>query len=153
MNQHWQPSVKREYPYDPNPNVYSALTPEQIRRSKAFSKEYQMVDKGLRNLVSRLNEAGYITTGSCSGLTADHRVAPQHSYIWFVKTDKKRLEDIVKAAEIADLLVTYHGTVTFSDDQGKIEYEMIEVRSPRRPKSDEEIRNGWRLFERSIFGE
>lgn len=157
MNQHWQPSVKvkNEYPYDPNPHIYRPLTPDQIRRFKAFSREYQLVDKGLRNLVMRLNEAGYVTVGSCSGLTADHRVAPQHSYIWFAKTDRKRLEDIVKATEIADLLLIYHGTqsFSFSDEQDKIEFEMIEVRSPRRPKSDDEIRKAWRLFEQSIFGE
>ena len=140
---------KWEYFEDPYPGIYTPLTPEWI---KIFTEGLPYIDKGLLRLCRRLNEAGYYTVVSCSGLTADHRIAPKHTYIEFVKTDKRRFENIIKAASSADLLLLYSGRVTFDAHHGRIvKLQVIVVRSPRNPKSDREIHESWRLFEESLF--
>lgn len=138
-------SMKREFPYDPHPQRFTPVGSVELGTGVSGC------DLGIIKLVQRLNQAGYRTAGSCSGLTADHRKQPQHSYLWFIKTDKETRDKIVKAGEDADLLVLYHGAVNF--DYGKTkEYEMMEIRSPRRPKSDEEIHQAWKRFEDSLLG-
>lgn len=139
--------IKSEYPYDPHPQKFVPFSPEDI---KFFGKGASSCDPGIINLVKRLNEAGFHTLGSCSGLTADHRKQPTHSYLWIAKTDEETARKVAKAGEDADLLVLYHGGIAFHMGSVK-EYEMMEIRSPRRPKTDEEIHQAWQKFEKSLL--
>lgn len=141
---------KIEYPYDPHPRTFTPLSEKEIA---TFAKGISGCDPGLIRLVRKLNESGYTTTGSCSGLTEDHKRSPQHSYLWFAKTDKDKANNLVKAADSAGLLITYHGEVLMWGHPGKeIQFEMMEVRSPRRPKTDEEIHQAWDKFEKELLG-
>jgi hypothetical protein len=125
------------------------------RQLADIRKGIASADEGLRYLLTQLNDAGYHTIGSCSGLMVDHDRF-RNSYIQFIETSNG--EWIEQAAKKAGLMVrrfktkplwwwSYPDTPTI-----EVAFSPVTQRGTYPDNSDDLIRRKWRSFRYHLLG-
>lgn len=107
-------------------------------------------DPGIVSLVKRLNAANFTTVTSCSGMVTDHGwKEPERSYVAFLKEDALKIERVEKAAQVANMEVTYpiYKPLWYWSSYSPC----LEVRTTGL-KTDEEIHQAWGRFEKALLG-
>jgi hypothetical protein len=79
------------------------------------------VDKGIAEAVKKLNELGFRTVSSCSGLREDHRGIHRLEEITFVTVAGRRIE-LIEIAEASGWDWSLDGTAVYSKEGEPISY-------------------------------
>jgi hypothetical protein len=79
------------------------------------------VDKGIAEVVKRLNACGFRTVSSCSGLREDHQTQRGDGQIPYVDVAGRRL-DLIEIAEASGWDWSFNGKASYSKDGRPISY-------------------------------
>lgn len=126
------------------------LIKDRAERTKV-SKErlIEGCDPGVVRLVKKLNESGFATVTSCSGMLTDHGwKKPEQSYVAFLDESPERTKRIEEAAKKTGLEVTFpeYKPLWYWSSYSPC----IELRTTGQ-KSDEDIHQTWTKFEKELL--
>jgi hypothetical protein len=128
------------------------------------------IDKSIKNIISKLNELGFITKYSCSGLFSEHKSIDypfmESGYILFSENlTSDKINQIIVASKKAKLEIEKPGTKIYYNTYVKGIYQNIYVDqrvvirntpSPNIVKMEENdifIKNKWKKFIKEIISQ